>query len=94
MSKILTLYSEYGQSIWLDYIDRNLLVHGGLKVRVAQGVRGVTSNPTIFHKAIADSTDYDDTIKDLLQADHEVDAVLRHESLADQKNYRTQTSHS
>lgn len=73
MSKISELYSEYGQSIWLDYIDRNLLYHGGLKELVAEGVRGVTSNPTIFHKAITTSTDYDDTIRDLMQADHEID---------------------
>lgn len=73
MSKIFTLYSEYGQSIWLDYIDRNLLVRGGLAALVAEGLRGVTSNPTIFHKAMADSADYDDAIRDLLQADHEMD---------------------
>ena len=59
MSKILTLYSKYGQSIWLDYIDRNLLLNSGLKALVAQGVRGVTSNPTIFDNAISDSPDYE-----------------------------------
>lgn len=73
MSRMLTLYSDYGQSIWLDYIDRNLLVRGGLRELVAQGLRGVTSNPTIFHKAITGSGDYDDAILDLLQADHEID---------------------
>lgn len=73
MSKLHTLYSEYGQSLWLDYIDRNLLVRGGLKALVSEGLCGVTSNPTIFHKAITGSADYDDAIRDLLQADHEMD---------------------
>jgi transaldolase len=67
--------------MWLDYIDRNLLVHGGLRELVGVGLRGVTSNPTIFHKAITDSTDYDETIKDLLQADHEMDDATLYEWL-------------
>jgi transaldolase len=74
MSKFTTLYSSYGQSLWLDYIDRGLLVNGGLKELVSAGVRGVTSNPTIFHKAISEGRLYDDTIRDLMQADPQVDA--------------------
>ncbi len=74
MSKLTTLYSSYGQSVWLDYIDRNLLVNGGLRELVGAGVRGVTSNPTIFHKAISEGRLYDDTIRDLMQADAQVDA--------------------
>ena len=53
MSKFTTLYSSYGQSVWLDYIDRNLLVNGGLRELVSAGVRGVTSNPTIFQKGLS-----------------------------------------
>ena len=67
MSKFTTLYSSYGQSVWLDYIDRNLLVNGGLRELVSAGVRGVTSNPTIFHKAISEGALYDDSIRDLMQ---------------------------
>lgn len=79
MSKILTLYREYGQSLWLDYIDRNLLVNGGLKALVAEVIRGVTSNPTIFYNAIAASEDYDDSIRELMLADREIDdATLYH----------------
>ena len=74
MSKFTTLYSGYGQSLWLDYIDRNLVVNGGLRELVSAGVRGVTSNPTIFHKAISEGGLYDDTIRDLMQADAQVDA--------------------
>ncbi|HEX4354553.1 MAG TPA: transaldolase family protein, partial [Polyangiales bacterium] len=57
------LYPIHGQSIWLDYIRRHLLTSGELKRMVEQdGLRGVTSNPSIFQKAIAGSTDYEETI--------------------------------
>ena len=53
-----------GQSVWLDYIRRNLLQNGELKRLVEEdGIRGVTSNPTIFEKAIAGSTDYDEALR-------------------------------
>ncbi|WP_455222948.1 transaldolase [Kaarinaea lacus] len=74
MSNLMTLL-DHGQSIWLDYIDRNLVNNGGLKELVAMGVRGVTSNPTIFDKAISGSSDYDAAIRDLIQADHSIDAA-------------------
>lgn len=72
MSMYLTL-ADHGQSIWLDYIDRNLILNGGLGEMVAAGVRGVTSNPTIFHKAITSTDEYDDQVRNLIQADHEID---------------------
>ena len=53
------LHQEYAQSIWLDYIRRHLLQSGEFARLVKEdGVRGVTSNPSIFEKAIAGSTDY------------------------------------
>lgn len=52
---------EYGQSPWMDYIRRDLLTGGGLKQMIdADGLRGQTSNPSIFEKAIAGSTLYSD----------------------------------
>lgn len=58
---------EYGQSIWLDYIQRNMILSGELKMLVEQdGVRGVTSNPTIFEKAIDETRDYDAALQRLL----------------------------
>jgi transaldolase/glucose-6-phosphate isomerase len=52
-----------GQSVWLDYIRRDLLRSGELKRLVEEdSVRGITSNPTIFEKAIAGSTDYDEAL--------------------------------
>jgi len=50
--KIVEQLTEYGQSVWLDSISRAMLKSGKLKKRVEQGVRGLTSNPTIFEKAI------------------------------------------
>ena len=60
---------DHGQSIWLDYIRRNLITSGELKRLVEEdGLRGVTSNPTIFDKAIAGSSDYDQQLQQLLAA--------------------------
>jgi len=64
--------SKLGQSVWLDYIDRNLVSDGGLQRLVDSGVTGVTTNPTIFHKAISGSTDYDEAIRELLQDNHQI----------------------
>src|ERR1700741_3224383 len=51
--------AEFGQSVWLDYIRRSLITSGELKhLMVEDGLRGVTSNPSIFEKAIVGSTDY------------------------------------
>jgi transaldolase len=53
-----------GQSIWLDYIRRDLISKGGLRRLITEdGLRGMTSNPAIFEKAIADSRDYDEDIR-------------------------------
>jgi len=57
--------NRLGQSIWLDFIRRSLLDSGELEALVARGVSGVTSNPTIFEKAIAGSADYDGALREL-----------------------------
>ncbi|MCH8351668.1 MAG: transaldolase, partial [Chloroflexi bacterium] len=54
-----------GQSIWYDNIRRGLIKSGELQSLIDLGVTGVTSNPTIFEKAIAGSTDYDETLLEL-----------------------------
>jgi transaldolase / glucose-6-phosphate isomerase len=59
---------ELGQSVWLDYIRRHLLRSGQFANLVRDGLRGVTSNPSIFEKAIGGSTDYEQAIADM--ADH------------------------
>ncbi|HMD41050.1 MAG TPA: bifunctional transaldolase/phosoglucose isomerase [Candidatus Acidoferrum sp.] len=56
--------SDFGQSVWLDYIRRSLITSGELKRLVAEDwLRGVTSNPSIFEKAIVGSTDYEAVIE-------------------------------
>ncbi len=65
MSTKLNQLAEFGQSIWLDYISRSLIDSGKLKQMIDQGLRGMTSNPTIFDKAISSSTDYDQCIQEL-----------------------------
>ncbi|HWH78377.1 MAG TPA: transaldolase, partial [Candidatus Binatus sp.] len=72
-----------GQSIWLDYIRRNLIRSGELKRLVDEdGICGVTSNPTIFEKAIAGSTDYDEALRGLLAHEPNGDVEKLYEPLA------------
>ena len=72
----------YGQSMWLDYIRRDLITSGSLKKMIADdGLRGMTSNPAIFEKAIAESSLYDDMLK-TLAARPELDAKARYEQIA------------
>lgn len=59
--------AECGQSVWLDYISRSLIDTGRLKKFLDTGVSGLTSNPSIFDKAVSKSDDYDQYIKELKQ---------------------------
>src|SRR5262245_37486864 len=60
--------SALGQSVWIDYLSRDLLHSGGLaRLMDEDAVTGVTSNPTIFQKAISQGTAYDDQMRDLLE---------------------------
>lgn len=59
---------KLGQSIWYDNISRGLILRGELKKMVDEGITGVTSNPTIFDKAISGSAEYDDQIRELVDA--------------------------
>ena len=67
MSKLERLHGEHGQSPWLDNLTRGHLRDGGLRRLIHSGIRGVTSNPTIFAKAIGGSADYDDQFRDLVR---------------------------
>jgi transaldolase len=60
-SKMMALLA-LGQSVWLDYLRRDMIQSGDLAARVADGLRGMTSNPSIFESAIAGSTDYDEAL--------------------------------
>jgi transaldolase len=65
MTKAHDLY-QLGQSIWYDNIRRSFVESGELASMIEQGVRGVTSNPSIFEKAIGQSDDYDEQLKELI----------------------------
>ena len=73
---------NYGQSMWLDYIRRDLFTTGKLKQMIEDdGLRGMTSNPAIFEKAVADSSLYDDILK-TLAARKDLDATGKFEQIA------------
>src|ERR1700735_2463272 len=73
---------NYGQSMWLDYIRRDLITSGKLKTMINDdGLRGMTSNPSIFEKAIADSHLYDDMLQSLASRP-DLNATSRYEQIA------------
>ena len=78
----MPLFSElhpFGQRIWLDNLTRGHLRDGRLARLIEQGVTGITSNPTIFHKAVSESSDYAEQIAQLRQT--EPDPERRYEAL-------------
>ena len=78
----LKALTRYGQSVWLDYIRRSLITTGELKRLIDEdGLRGVTSNPAIFEKAITGSTDYAQTLQELGKKQG-LDAKALYEQLA------------
>ena len=79
------LHREYGQSVWLDYIRRDLLQSGEFARLVKEdGIRGVTSNPSIFEKAIAESTDYGSALERLVKSkDTTASAIYEHLAVED-----------
>jgi len=74
MTKLQELASS-GQSIWIDYISRSFIASGELQRLVDQGLRGVTSNPTIFEKAIAGSTVYNEDLRSLVHEGKRVNEI-------------------
>ena len=74
-----------GQSPWLDYLKRGLIERGGLRALIERdGLKGVTSNPSIFEHAIAESDEYADAIKEFqAQGDHGAAAIYEHLAIAD-----------
>jgi transaldolase/glucose-6-phosphate isomerase len=73
---------NYGQSMWLDYIRRDLFTTGKLKSLIEDdGLRGMTSNPAIFEKAIGESSLYDDMLKSLASR-NDLDTTARFEQIA------------
>src|SRR5262245_41597466 len=76
MKNPLKQLEQLGQSIWLDFIDRHLIASGKLKQLIIEdGLRGVTSNPSIFEKAIAETGDYNKDIQTMRKAGAEINAI-------------------
>src|SRR5262245_62164125 len=74
--------ANFGQSVWLDYIRRDLMTSGELKRLIEQdGLGGMTSNPAIFEKAIATGHEYDDLLSQL-RPDNSLDAKAIFEKIA------------
>ena len=73
--------NQHGQVVWLDFLSRRFIAEGGLKKLAVEGLTGVTSNPSIFKKAIAGSGDYDSSLTAVLK-NADCDAMALYESLA------------
>jgi transaldolase len=79
MTSPLEQLAAYGQSVWIDYLSRDLLRSGALARAIDQdGVVGVTSNPTIFAKALTDTDAYDEQLADLWTSPRDVKDVFLH----------------
>src|SRR3954462_5261924 len=69
--------SDHKQSVWLDYLSRKILETGKLaEMMDRDAVVGVTSNPTIFQKAIADGNAYDEQLKELLESEEDLKEIF------------------
>jgi len=78
-----TALREQGQSLWLDYIRRSLMTSGQLQRLIEEDhLRGLTSNPAIFQKAIGGSDEYDDDIVDVLEEDPDMEVGSLYEHIA------------
>jgi transaldolase/glucose-6-phosphate isomerase len=84
MTSRLHLLHEAGQAAWLDFVDRKFLASGGLKHLVDDGLMGVTSNPSIFEKAMGSGETYDEGFATFLAAsDASVTATYEAQAIAD-----------
>ena len=82
MNALQRLYAEHDQSPWIDFIDRKLIESRRLAEFVADGIRGLTSNPTIFGKAVA-TGQYDELIKREIDAGHGSRAIYEEIAVGD-----------
>jgi transaldolase/glucose-6-phosphate isomerase len=76
---------EFGQSVWLDYMNRSLIESGELRSLIDRdGLKGITSNPSIFEKAIAETDEYNHALKRFQEeADHSISAIYEHLAIDD-----------
>lgn len=69
-----------GQSVWYDFIRRDIIINGTMQSLINKGIRGITSNPSIFDKAISGSTLYDLDVKEFLNND--ISSIEMYEKIA------------
>jgi transaldolase len=86
-NRIKQLFLNEGQSAWQDDISRDMLNQGSIRTAIEEiGIRGLTSNPTIFEKAIAAGTAYDEEISGLLERDLDAHAIFETVAVRDIQN--------
>ena len=84
---ILEIENQYGQSIWMDNLSRDIIQSGELKQSISdKGIRGITSNPSIFEKAIAGNEIYDEAIEAGIKADKSVREIYEDLIFTDIRN--------
>ena len=77
MNSVIETLTGLGQSLWLDNIHRKMLMDGELESLIKHGdIRGVTSNPSIFHNAIAKSNDYDSALVPMAWAGWDAESIF------------------
>ncbi|HCB37851.1 MAG TPA: transaldolase, partial [Acidimicrobiaceae bacterium] len=76
--RLARLHSEFDQSPWLDNLRRRWITDGDLRRWVDRGIRGLTSNPSIFQKAISQSSDYDEQFADLVRSGTATESAYWH----------------
>ena len=86
VSRLVQLFHGEGQSPWLDNLRREYLTSGELRQLIALGVRGLTSNPTIFQKAIQGSNAYDEQFVELMHTGHDLHGIYWELVLSDIQN--------
>jgi transaldolase len=82
MNRLVELVKA-GQSVWIDYIERDFVRNGGLQSLIEKGVTGLTSNPTIFQKAIEKSHVYDKDIETLKNRGHTAEKIFEELAVTD-----------
>jgi len=75
-----------GQIVWLDNLRRSMFASGELQSLINNGLRGMTSNPTIFEKAIGAGNDYDEQLRSLIGKQHDAEALFWELAIADIEN--------
>ena len=86
MTNTLQQLLEHGQSPWIDNITRGMLTGGELQRLIDLGIVGLTSNPTIFQKAIGAGSDYDDALRQLVKEGKSIDEIYDALVLGDIRN--------